>query len=91
MDPYLYGACGIWAVFPRRSLRKRLGEDLGFNLKILGKAIYEGRQILECSELVKVTTLVSHIGWNMIVADLTGFQINHQGFHICYRSTRVIP
>jgi acetyltransferase-like isoleucine patch superfamily enzyme len=33
---------------------KRLNEDLGFKLKILGKAIYEGRQVLECSELVKV-------------------------------------
>ncbi|MCQ3935554.1 MAG: multidrug transporter [Chloroflexi bacterium] len=33
---------------------KRLKEDLGFKLKIVGKAIYEGRQILECSELVKV-------------------------------------
>jgi UDP-N-acetylglucosamine diphosphorylase / glucose-1-phosphate thymidylyltransferase / UDP-N-acetylgalactosamine diphosphorylase / glucosamine-1-phosphate N-acetyltransferase / galactosamine-1-phosphate N-acetyltransferase len=27
---------------------------LGFKLKILGKAIYEGRQVLECSELVQV-------------------------------------
>lgn len=33
---------------------KRLNEDLGFKLKILGKAVYEGRQVLECSELVKV-------------------------------------
>jgi NDP-sugar pyrophosphorylase family protein len=33
---------------------KRLNEDLLFKLKIIGKAIYEGRQVLECSELVKV-------------------------------------
>ena len=33
---------------------KRLNEDLAFKLKIIGKAIYEGRQVLECSELVKV-------------------------------------
>ncbi|MFN3490801.1 MAG: multidrug transporter [Anaerolineales bacterium] len=33
---------------------KRLNENLGFKLKILGKAIYEGRQVLECSELVQV-------------------------------------
>ena len=33
---------------------KRLNEDLGFKLKILGKAVYEGRQLLECSELVKI-------------------------------------
>ncbi|MCL4268181.1 MAG: hypothetical protein KJZ72_01485 [Anaerolineales bacterium] len=33
---------------------KRLNEDLGFKMKIIGKAIYEGRQVLECSELVKV-------------------------------------
>jgi carbonic anhydrase/acetyltransferase-like protein (isoleucine patch superfamily) len=31
-----------------------LNHDLGFKLKILWKALYEGRQILECSELVKV-------------------------------------
>ncbi|MDD2920692.1 MAG: hypothetical protein PHQ36_00250, partial [Anaerolineales bacterium] len=33
---------------------KRLKEDLFFKLNIIGKAIYEGRQVLECSELVKV-------------------------------------
>lgn len=32
----------------------RLSHDLGFKLKILSKALYEGRQVLECSELVKV-------------------------------------
>ncbi len=33
---------------------KRLNENLAFKLKILGKAVYEGRQVLECSELVKI-------------------------------------
>jgi len=33
---------------------KRLNEDLAFKLKIIAKAVYEGRQILECSELVKI-------------------------------------
>jgi len=33
---------------------KRADEQLGFKLKIIGKAIYEGRQVLECSEVVKV-------------------------------------
>lgn len=32
----------------------RLNNELGYKLKILGKALYEGRQILECSELVQV-------------------------------------
>jgi carbonic anhydrase/acetyltransferase-like protein (isoleucine patch superfamily) len=33
---------------------KRLEEDLKFKLKVLTKALYEGRQVLECSELVKI-------------------------------------
>ena len=33
---------------------KRLNEDLGFKLSIIAKAVYEGCQLLECSELVKV-------------------------------------
>jgi carbonic anhydrase/acetyltransferase-like protein (isoleucine patch superfamily) len=35
---------------------KRLREDIAFKLKIIGKAVYEGRQVLECSELVKIGT-----------------------------------
>jgi carbonic anhydrase/acetyltransferase-like protein (isoleucine patch superfamily) len=35
---------------------KRLNEDTAFKLKIIGKAIYEGRQVLQCSELVKIGT-----------------------------------
>lgn len=33
---------------------KRANEELSFKLKILGKAVYEGRQVLECSEVVLV-------------------------------------
>lgn len=33
---------------------KRANEELSFKLKILGKAIFEGRQIFECSEIVIV-------------------------------------
>lgn len=33
---------------------KRANEDLFFKLNILGKAIFEGRQVLECSEVVLV-------------------------------------
>ena len=45
----------VFGLFSRgESFQKRAGEDLGFKLKILGKAIYEGRQVLECSELVKI-------------------------------------
>jgi acetyltransferase-like isoleucine patch superfamily enzyme len=33
---------------------KKADEELSFKLKIIGKAIYEGRQVLECSEAVKI-------------------------------------
>jgi acetyltransferase-like isoleucine patch superfamily enzyme len=33
---------------------KKANEKLSFKLKIISKAIYEGRQVLECSEAVKV-------------------------------------
>ncbi|MBT3322626.1 MAG: multidrug transporter [Anaerolineae bacterium] len=35
-------------------IEKRLEEDLKFKIKVLGKALYEGRQVLECSELVQI-------------------------------------
>lgn len=45
----------VFGLFSRGArFEKRLSEDLAFKLKILSRAIYEGRQILECSELVKV-------------------------------------
>ena len=33
---------------------KRISEDTFYKLKVISKALYEGRQLLECSELVKV-------------------------------------
>ena len=33
---------------------KKANDELSFKLKIFAKAIYEGRQVLECSEVVKV-------------------------------------
>jgi acetyltransferase-like isoleucine patch superfamily enzyme len=45
----------VFGLFSRGArFEKRLDENLAFKLRILSKAIYEGRQILECSELVKV-------------------------------------
>lgn len=45
----------VFSQFARGArFEKRLKEDLGFKMKIIGKAIYEGRQVLECSELVKI-------------------------------------
>lgn len=45
----------IFGLFSRGArFEKRLNEDIGFKLKILARALYEGRQILESSELVKV-------------------------------------
>src|SRR5215216_5549495 len=45
----------VFGLFSRGArFEKRLSEDLAFKLRILGKAIYEGRQILEWSELVRI-------------------------------------
>jgi len=45
----------VFSQFARGArFEKRLNEDVMFKIKILGKAIYEGRQVLESSELVKV-------------------------------------
>lgn len=45
----------VFGLFSRGArFEKRLDQDLAFKLRILSKAIYEGRQILECSELVRV-------------------------------------
>ncbi|RME87783.1 MAG: multidrug transporter, partial [Anaerolineae bacterium] len=45
----------VFGLFARGArFEKRLNEDLAFKIKILSKALYEGRQVLECSELVRV-------------------------------------
>ncbi|MDQ2691199.1 MAG: multidrug transporter [Chloroflexota bacterium] len=52
---HIFVADIIFGLFSRGArFEKRLNEDLGFKLSILAKALYEGRQILECSELVSV-------------------------------------
>ncbi|MBK6794837.1 MAG: multidrug transporter [Anaerolineales bacterium] len=52
---HIFIADMVFGQFARGArFEKRLNEDLNFKLKILGKAIFEGRQVLECSELVKV-------------------------------------
>jgi carbonic anhydrase/acetyltransferase-like protein (isoleucine patch superfamily) len=49
MADVVFGLFGRGARF-----EERLRRDLTFKLRILGKALYEGRQLLECSELVSV-------------------------------------
>ncbi len=45
----------VFGLFGRGArFEKRLNEDLGFKLGVLSSAIYEGRQLLECSKLVTV-------------------------------------
>lgn len=52
---HIFMADVVFGLFSRGArFEKRLGEDLAFKLRILSKAIYEGRQLLECSELVRV-------------------------------------
>ena len=52
---HIFIADTVFGLFGRGArFEKRLNEDIAFKLKIIGKAIYEGRQVIECSELVKV-------------------------------------
>src|SRR4051812_29276397 len=52
---HIFIADVVFGLFKRANrFEDRLGNDLGYKLKILGTAVYEGRQILECSELVKI-------------------------------------
>ena len=52
---HIFIADVVFGLFSRGArFEKRLNEDLWFKLGILGKALYEGTQILECSELVKI-------------------------------------
>lgn len=45
----------VFGLFARGArFEKRLKEDTRYKLKIISKALYEGRQLLECSELVRV-------------------------------------
>ena len=52
---HIFVADVVFGLFSRGArFEKRLNEELAFKLKILATALYEGRQFLECSELVKV-------------------------------------
>jgi acetyltransferase-like isoleucine patch superfamily enzyme len=52
---HIFIADVVFGLFSRGArFEKRLNEDLAFKLGILGKALYEGRQILESSALVKI-------------------------------------
>jgi carbonic anhydrase/acetyltransferase-like protein (isoleucine patch superfamily) len=45
----------VFGLFARGArFEKHLSEDLGFKLRILARSLYEGRQLLESSELVKI-------------------------------------
>ena len=45
----------VFGLFARGArFEKRIGEDTLYKLKVISKALYEGRQLLECSELVKI-------------------------------------
>ena len=52
---HVFVADGVFGLFARGArFEDRLNKDLWFKLKVLGKALYEGKQLLECSELVTV-------------------------------------
>lgn len=52
---HVFIADGVFGLFARGlRFETRLNNDLAFKLKILATAIYEGKQLLECSELVKI-------------------------------------
>jgi UDP-N-acetylglucosamine diphosphorylase / glucose-1-phosphate thymidylyltransferase / UDP-N-acetylgalactosamine diphosphorylase / glucosamine-1-phosphate N-acetyltransferase / galactosamine-1-phosphate N-acetyltransferase len=52
---HIFIADSVFGLFSRGArFEDRLNKDLGFKLKVLGKAIYEGKQLLECSELVQI-------------------------------------
>ncbi len=52
---HIFIADVVFGVFSRGlQFEKQLEEDLGFKVRVLAKALYEGRQVLEGSELVKI-------------------------------------
>jgi acetyltransferase-like isoleucine patch superfamily enzyme len=52
---HVFVADVVFGLFGRGArFEKRLKEDWIYKLRILGRAIYEGRQLLECSELVRI-------------------------------------
>lgn len=52
---HIFIADVVFGLFTRgANFEERLRNDPLFKLRILGKAMYEGKQVLECSELVKI-------------------------------------
>ena len=52
---HIFIADGVFGLFSRGArFEDRLNKDLLFKLKVLGKAVFEGKQLLECTELVKI-------------------------------------
>jgi UDP-N-acetylglucosamine diphosphorylase / glucose-1-phosphate thymidylyltransferase / UDP-N-acetylgalactosamine diphosphorylase / glucosamine-1-phosphate N-acetyltransferase / galactosamine-1-phosphate N-acetyltransferase len=52
---HIFIADSVFGLFARGArFEDRLEKDLLFYLKVFGKALYEGKQLLECSELVKI-------------------------------------
>ena len=52
---HVFIADAVFGQFKRGArFEKSLKENPGYKLKLLAKAMYEGKQILECSELVKI-------------------------------------
>jgi len=52
---HIFIADVVYGLFSRgERFQKRANEEAAFKLRILGKSLYEGRQLLECSELVKI-------------------------------------
>lgn len=53
--PHIFIADVVFGLFARGArFERRANESLDFKLRVIGRAIYEGRQVLECSEAVKV-------------------------------------
>ena len=52
---HIFIADVVFGIFTRAGrYEKRLNQDLLFKLGILGKAMYEGRQVLDCSRVVQI-------------------------------------
>ncbi|MBN1370973.1 MAG: hypothetical protein JW987_03355 [Anaerolineaceae bacterium] len=52
---HIFIADTVFGLFGRGArFEERLNRDLGFKLKVLGAALYEGRQVLNCSQVVQV-------------------------------------
>jgi carbonic anhydrase/acetyltransferase-like protein (isoleucine patch superfamily) len=52
---HVFIADGVFGLFARGArFEERLNKDVVFKLTVLAKAVYEGKQLLECSELVQI-------------------------------------